>query len=163
MKRLRAVRVAVAIAGFAAIGIGVYQELVHVAPGYEGTIVSGWGGDLSHEEVLLVQLGALGVGGVVAGLRWRRLSALSVATGGVVLFYATRAVFRLFQSPKPLYREAPMQGGGFEGESVMFVVGAEPFLLAVGALSLIVAGLAPFTSRLSRRGGEGATPQPSRA
>jgi hypothetical protein len=29
--------VTMALAGFAAIGIGVYQGLVNVAPGYEGT------------------------------------------------------------------------------------------------------------------------------
>lgn len=159
----RVVPLALALAGFVAIGIGVFQGLVHVAPGYEGTIMSGWGGSLSHEEVLLVQLGAVGVGSVVAGLRWNRLSSLSVVMGGVVLFYAVRAVFNLFQAPNPLYREFSMHGAGFEGDTVMFVIGAEPFLLAVGGLLLIGAGLAPFTSRRFKRGGEETTPRPSRA
>ena len=163
MEHHRLVPVAMAIAGFAAIGIGVYQGLVHVAPGYEGTIMSGWDGSLSHEEVLLVQLGALGVGGVVAGLRWNRLSVLSVFVGSTVLFYAVRAVFDLFQSPRPLYREVSMQGAGFEGDSVMFVLGAEPFLLAIGGLLLIGAGLAPFTSRRFKQGGEETTPRRLRA
>ncbi|MFC7228700.1 hypothetical protein N0B31_14915 [Salinirubellus salinus] len=162
MEHGRLVPVAMAILGFAAIGIGVYQGLVHVAPGYEGTIMSGWDGSLSHEEVLLVQLGALGVGSVVAGLRWKRLSSLSFVMGSIVLFYAVRAVFNLFQSPRPLYREFSVQGAGFEGDTVMLVLGAEPFLLAAGGLLLIGAGLAPFTSRLSKRGSEGATPRPSR-
>lgn len=163
MEYQRFVPLAMAIAGFTAIGIGVYQGLVHVAPGYEGTIMSGWDGSLSHEEVLLVQLGALGVGSVVVGLRWKRLSSLSFVMGSIVLFYAVRAVFNLFQSSKPLYREFSMHGAGFEGDTVMFVLGAEPFLLAAGGLLLIGAGLVPFTSRLYKRSGEGTTPRPSRA
>jgi len=159
----RLVPVVIAIAGLAAIGIGVYQGLVHVAPGYEGTITSGWGGSPGHEEVLLVQLGAVGVGGVVAGLRWKRLSGLSSVVGSVVLFYAVRAVFGLVRSPRPLYEEFSVRGGGFEGDTVMFVLGAEPFLLAAGGLLLVGAGLAPFTSRHSNRGGEEATARPSRA
>ena len=158
----RFVPLVLAIAGFAAIGIGVYQGLVHVAPGYEGTIMSGWDGSLNHEEVLLVQLGALGVGSVIAGLRWKRLSSISAVMGGIVLFYAIRAVFTLVQSPRPLYREVSVQGAGFEGETIMFVLGAEPFLLAAGGLLLVGAGLAPFTSRLFTRGGEVATVRPSR-
>jgi F0F1-type ATP synthase assembly protein I len=163
MESNRFVPLAMAIAGFAAISIGVFQGLVHVAPGYEGTIMSGWDGRLNHEEVLLVQLGALGVGSVVAGLRWKRVSGLSFVMGGVVLFYAGRAVVNLFQSSRPLYREFTMQGAGFEGETVMFVLGVEPFLLAAGGLLLIGAGLTPFTSRLFKRGGEETTPRPSRA
>jgi hypothetical protein len=163
MEHHRLVPVAMAIAGLAAIGIGVYQGLVHVAPGYEGTIMSGWDGALSHEEVLLVQLGAFGVGSVVAGLRWKRLSILSIFVGSTVLFYAVRAVVDLFQSPRPLYGEVSVQGAGFEGDTVMFVLGAEPFLLVTGGLLLVGAGLAPFTSRLFKQGDEETTPQPSRA
>jgi len=161
MERHRLVPVAMAVAGFAAIAIGVYQGLVHVAPGYEGTIVSGWGGSLNHEELLLVQVGALGVGSVVAGRRWERLSGLSAVTGGIVLFYAFRAVFHLVQSPRPLYREFAVQGGGFEGDTVAFVLGAEPFLLAVGGLLLLAAGIEPFTDRIPGRGGDEGTPRPS--
>ncbi|QZP38285.1 hypothetical protein [Halobaculum magnesiiphilum] len=158
----RFVPLALAIAGFAAIGVGVYQGLVHVAPGYEGTIMSGWDGSLNHEEVLLVQLGALSVGSVVAGLRWKRLSHLSFVMGGIVLFYAVRAVFNLVQSPRPLYREFPVQGAGFDGDTVMLVLGAEPFLLAAGGLFLMAAGLASFTSRLYPGGGVVAILRPSR-
>jgi hypothetical protein len=125
--------------------------------------MSGWDGSLNHEELLLVQLGALGVGSVVAGLRWKRLSGLSFVMGGIVLFYAVRAVLNLFQSTRPLYREFSMQGAGFEGDTVMFILGAEPFLLVAGGLLLIGAGLAPFTSRLVKQGGEETTPQPSQA
>ena len=151
MQTRQLVPVAIALAGFAAIGIGVYQGLVHVAPGYEGTIMSGWDGGLSHEEVLLVQLGVLAVGSVVAGLRWKRLAIISVVMGGIVLFYAFRAVFTLLQSRQPLYREFSVQGAGFEGDTVMLVLGAEPFLLAAGGLLLMAAGIDPFNSRIFKR------------
>ena len=58
---------------------------------------------------------------MIAALRWKRLSVVPTAVGGIVLFYAVRAVFNLFQSPKPLYREFSVEGAGFEGETVMFV------------------------------------------
>ena len=161
METHRLVPLAMAVAGFAAIGIGVYQGLVHVAPGYEGTIMSGWDGSLNHEEVLLVQLGALGVGSVAAGLRRKRLSIVSVVMGSIVLFYAFRAVFNLFQSSRPLYREFSVQGAGFEGDTVMFVLGAEPFLLAAGGLLLVGAGIRASKLQISKRGSDEAAPQSS--
>ncbi|WP_255197951.1 hypothetical protein [Halorarius litoreus] len=162
MEKHRLIPMVMAVAGFAAIGIGVYQGLVHVAPGYEGTVISGWDGSLSHEEVLLVQLGAVGVGGLVAGLRWKRLSAVPFVIGSLVLFYALRAVFHLFQSPRPLYREFAIQGAGFEGDTVMFVLGAEPFLLAAGGLLLMGAGIKVFRLQQATRNGEEMVPQSSR-
>jgi hypothetical protein len=148
MENSRLVPIGMAIAGCAAIVIGVYQGLVHVAPGYEGTIVSGWGGGLNHEEVLLVQLGVVGVGGAVAALRWKRLASVPFAVGGIVLFYALRAVFSAFQSPaRPLYREFSPRAPGFEGETVMLILGAEPFLLAGGGLVLMGAGVAGWKLR----------------
>lgn len=148
MENRRVVPIGMAIAGCAAIVIGVYQGLIHVAPGYEGTITTGWGGDLNHEEVLLVQLGAVGVGGAVAALRWKRLASVPFAVGGIALLYALRAVFSAFQSPtRPLYREFSPRTPGFEGETVMLVLGAEPFLLAGGGLLLLGAGVAGWKSR----------------
>ncbi|MEF8856657.1 MAG: hypothetical protein V5A16_04480 [Haloplanus sp.] len=70
----RLVPVALAFAGLVAVVIGVHQELVHVAPGFEGTITTGWGGDLTHEERLLARLALVGgVGLLVAAgvVRWR--------------------------------------------------------------------------------------------
>lgn len=46
----------------------------------------------------------------------------------------------LFQS-RPLYREFSVQRAGFEGDTVMFVLGAESFLLAAGGLLLVGAGI----------------------
>ena len=116
--------------------IGIHQGLVHVAPGYEGTIVTGWGGKLNHEEVLLARLGAIGVGGTVAALRWKRLAVVPVAIGGVVLFYALRAILQKVLNV-PLYTETTT----FGGDPVVFVLGAEPFLLTVGGVLLVGAGI----------------------
>ncbi len=164
MKNRRLVPVGLAVVGCAVIVVGVYQGLIHVAPGYEGTIVSGWGGDLNHEEVLLVQLGAVGVGGAVAATRWKRVASVPLVTGGVVLFYALRAVVGLFLSPtRPLYREFSPPAPGFEGDPVVFVLGAEPFLLAAGGLLLVGAGVAGLSRRPSGQEGDGTTLLSSRA
>jgi len=72
MRSRRLVPVALALAGFAAVVIGIHQGLVHVAPGYEGTITTGWDGDPNHEERLLASLALLGVVGTAAARRWRR-------------------------------------------------------------------------------------------
>ena len=151
-----------AVAGCAAIGIGVYQGLVHVAPGYEGTITSGWDGELSHEEVLLAQFGVVGVGGAVAAVRWKRLASVPFVMGGVVLFYTLRAMFGWFQSPgRPLYREFSPRAPGFEGETVVFILGAEPFLLAAGGLLLMGAGIARVRLRTPGEEREEVTPPSS--
>jgi hypothetical protein len=152
-----------ALAGFVAIGVGVHQGLVHVAPGYEGTITSGWGGPLSHEEVLLVQLGAVGVAGALAGTRWRQLSVVPLLTGCLVVGYAVRAVVSLFQSPRPPYREVTIDGAGFGGEAVLFVLGAEPFLLVAGGLLLVGAGVETSRTRLSAGGTDETAPRSSQA
>ncbi|WP_135851981.1 hypothetical protein [Halorussus salinus] len=158
MKNRRLVPVGVAVVGCAAIVVGVYQGLIHVAPGYEGTIVSGWGGDLNHEELLLAQLGAVGVGGAVAATRWKRAATVPLVTGGIVLFYALRAVVGLFLSPtRPLYREFSPPAPGFEGETVVFVLGAEPFLLAAGGLLLAGSGIAGLRRRTPGEEGDGTT------
>ncbi|WP_248895362.1 hypothetical protein [Haloplanus halobius] len=69
MRTRRMVPVAAALAGLVAIVIGIHQGLVHVAPGSEGTIMTGWDGDLNHEERLLARLALVGVAGTVAALR----------------------------------------------------------------------------------------------
>lgn len=157
MKQRRYGPLLLGVLGCVAVVVGVYQGLVHVAPGYEGTIMSGWDGPLSHEEVLLAQLSVVGLGGVVAARRWRQLAGVPLAAGGIVLFYAFRAVVGLVQSPRPLYREFSPRGGGFAGEPVVFVLGAEPFLLVAGGLLLVGAGIAGLRWRT---GGEEA-PDPT--
>ena len=144
MRPQRAIPAVLALAGFVTIVVGVHQGLVHVAPGYEGTITTGWDGTLSHEEVLLARLGLVGVVGAGAALRWRRLAVVPAATGAVVLCYALRAVLHYARNPG-LY--APVTA--FGGESVRFVLGAEPFLLVAGGLFLVGAGVVGW-----RTGGE---------
>ena len=128
--------------GFAAIVFGIHQGLVHVAPGYEGTIMSGWDGNLNHEEVLLLLVGGVGIGGAIAARRWMHLASIPVVMGGIVLFSVFRAVLGQFRSPHSLYREYTLQPPGSEEYTVMIVLGAEPFLLAVGGLLLVGAGIA---------------------
>jgi hypothetical protein len=133
----RAVPVLLAVAGLAVTVIGVYQGLLHVAPGYEGTVMTGWDGELNHEERLLVGLAAVGVGGAAATRRWKRLAAVPVAMGGVVLFYALRATIQKVLNV-PLYTETTI----YSGDAVVFVLGAEPFLLVAAGLLLVGAGVA---------------------
>ncbi|MFC4449136.1 hypothetical protein [Halorussus aquaticus] len=164
MKTRRIVPVAMAVTGCLAVVIGVYQGLVHIAPGYEGTITSGWGGDLNHEEVLLVQLGAVGVVGTVGAARWKRLASVPVAMGSIVLFYPLRAVFHWFQSrSRPLYREFSPPAPSYEGETVVIILGAEPFLVAGGGLLLVGAGIAAWRLRTPGEEGDGVTPPSSQA
>jgi hypothetical protein len=136
---------ALAVAGVALTVVGVYQGLMHVAPGYEGTIMTGWGGDLNHEERLLVGLAVVGVGGAVATRWWKQFAAVSVAMGGVVLFYALRAVAHQVRNV-PLYTETTMYGG----DPVVFVLGAEPFLLVAAGLLLVGAGVAGWRRHADR-------------
>lgn len=162
METREIVPVMMAAVGCTAIVIGVYQGLVHVAPGYEGTIMTGWDGDLNHEEELLALLGAVSVGGSVAALRWRRLGSVPLVVGGIVLFCALRAIFSIFRSPNyPLYREFSPRAPGFEGETVMFILGAEPFLLIAGGLLLMGAGIKRLRLRTPNEGGSEVTSIPS--
>ena len=124
MRPLRPTPTTLALAGAAAIAVGVHQGLVHVAPGYGGSIVTGWGGPLSHEEVFLAGLGLVGVVGTVAARRRRRLAVTPAATGLVVLFYTFRAVLHYALEPG-LYVEVTTHG-----TPTRFVVGG---LLLVGA------------------------------
>jgi hypothetical protein len=158
MERNRWLPVALAVAGFAALVIGIFQGLIHVAPGYEGTIVSGWGGDLNHEERLLARLGGVGVVGAVATLRWKRLAVVPAAIGGVVLFYALRALAQKVLNV-PLYTETTT----FGGEPVMFVLGAEPFLLVGAGALFVAAGLTGWRYHTDRENrGRAPTSSPTR-
>jgi hypothetical protein len=137
----RLLPVVLAVVGCVTIVVGAYQGLVHVAPGYEGTIVSGWGRGLNHEERLLVRLGVLGVVGTAAARWWRYLAGVPILLGATVVFYAVRAVYGLVRGPRFLYREVQIHGAGFGDDPVVFVLGAEPFLLAAGGLLLVGAGI----------------------
>ena len=141
MKNNRLVPAVMAAIGFAAIVFGVHQGLAHVAPGYEGTITTGWDGDLNYEEVLLLLVGGVGIGGAIGARRWKYLASIPIVMGGVVLFSVFRAVLGQFRSPHSLYREYTLQPPGSEEYTVMIILGAEPFLLAVGGFLLMGAGI----------------------
>lgn len=137
-----------ALVGSLAVGFGVFQGLVHVAPGYEGTITTGWGGPLNHEERLLVAVALLGAVGSVAAERWRSLAVVPLLAGGIVGGWAVRAVAQ--QALRlPLYTETTL----YNGEPIRFVLGAEPFLLVVGGVLLVSAGITSY--RRGRRSGLG--------
>jgi hypothetical protein len=142
MRTRRLAPVVLAALGALAVAVGVHQDLLHVAPGYEGTITTGWDGPLSHEEVLLARLGLVGLVGAGAAFRWRRLAVVPAATGVVVLFYALRAVLHYARDPG-LYATVT----AFGGESVRFVLGAEPFLLVAGGALLVAAGALGWGTR----------------
>jgi hypothetical protein len=141
----RVTPIVLAVAGFVAVVIGVHQGLMHVAPGYEGTITTGWGGGLNHEERLLVGIGAVGLGGTVAARRWKRLAVVPVVIGGTVLFYAVRAVLWQVRNTR-LYTEVTT----YSGDPVVFVLGAEPFLLVTGGLFLVGAGIVSWRRRTNQ-------------
>jgi hypothetical protein len=153
MDRRNLLIVGLAAAGLLSILVGVHQSLVDVAPGFDGRIVTGWDRSLSHEERLLAGLGGLGAAGAFGATRWRRLAAVPVAAGSVVLLYTLRAVGQYALRPG-LYTEVRLH----DGTTTRFVLGAEPFLLVGGALLLVVAGVAGWqTHRREADGGESET------
>jgi hypothetical protein len=144
----RLVPVALAFAGLVAVVIGVHQELVHVAPGFEGTITTGWGGDRNHEERLLARLALVGGVGAVAASRWRRFAAVPVATGVAVLFYALRATLHYALDPG-LYVTVSAYGG-----PTGLVLGAEPVLLVGGGGLLVAADVVRWRAHPDRADGD---------
>jgi hypothetical protein len=150
MDRRNLLIVGMAAAGLLAIVVGVHQSLVDVAPGFDGRIVTGWDRGLSHEERLLAALGGLGAVSALGATRWRRLAAVPVAAGSVVLLFTLRAVGQYAMRPG-LYTDVRLH----DGSTTRFVLGAEPFLLAGGALLLVTAGIAGWRSdRCEVDGGE---------
>jgi hypothetical protein len=141
----RALRPAgVAVAGTLAVVIGIHAELLHVRPTASGTIETGWGGSLNHEETLLAALSLLGTVGALAASRWRRAALLPQAVGGVVLFYALRAVGIYLSDPLlEVYTGLPV----LDGTTGRAVFGAEPYLLILGGLLLIAGGVLGFHGR----------------
>ncbi|MFC6954860.1 hypothetical protein [Halorubellus litoreus] len=131
----------VAIAGTLAIVIGVHTELLTMRPGTAGTIETGWGGSLNHEEELLAGLSVVATSSAFAAIRWRRAALLAQAVGGVVLFYALRAVVGYsFDPTLGIYTGLPV----LDGTNGRVIFGAEPYLLVLGGLLLIVAGVLGF-------------------
>lgn len=150
MNRQDLVAVGLALVGFCAIVVGIHQDLVQVAPGYPGLIETGWDGSLSHEERLLAQLAALGVGGTIATIRWRSAAVLPLAVGVVELFYSIRAVISYAREPG-LYTEVTL----YDGTVTRFVLGAEPSLLVLGGLLVLGAGIVGWRAHGNRSDASG--------
>ncbi|QLG62117.1 hypothetical protein [Halorarum salinum] len=154
------VPVVLAIAGYAAIVVGIHQGVLHVAPGYQGTINAG-GEVLGRREWLLTGTGVIGIGGAAVSLRRKRLSIVPAAVGGAVLFEACRTMIIAARSlPYPLYTETTYR---FSGEPIMFVFGAEPFLLVAGGGLLVGAGIVGLRGRRNRESGDETSSPSSRA
>lgn len=156
MRRKPLLTVALAAVGLGAIVVGIHQELLHLVP--NGTITTGWGRSLNHEEILLARLGVLGLVGAVAATRWRYATVAPVATGLVVIFYPVRAVVHYARDPG-LYTEVTASGGG----TVRYVLGAEPFLLVAGGLLLVSAGVVGWRTHDAGDDTTPTTPEPSSA
>ena len=146
------------LAGFVAVVVGVQQGVLHVAPGYGGTINA-------SEEVfgrrkwLLAGVGAVGVVGASLSSRRKRLSAVPIAVGGVVLLEAFRTtVLAATSLDYPLFTETAYRRSG---EPVMFVLGAEPLLLAAGGVLLVGAGIVGLRAHGNRENDEEMSPSPS--
>lgn len=131
-----------ALAGFAAVALGVLQEGLHVAPGFEARIETGWGGPLNHEEILLRRIAAFGAAASLAAVRWRRIGAATAVSGIAVLYYPVRAIIE-WNSELPLYTT----GTTYDGRAIRFVLGAEPFLLLAGGALLVTAGVVSLGPR----------------
>lgn len=147
MRDSPAVPIILASAGFAAIVVGVHQGVLHVAPGYQGTINAG-GEVLGRRDWLLAGIGAVGIGGATVSLRRKRLSVVPVAVGGIVLFEAFRTMFIAAHSlPYPIYTETTYRRSD---DPVMFIFGAEPFLLVAAGVLLVGAGIVGLRGRRSQ-------------
>nr|WP_233340497.1 hypothetical protein [Haloprofundus sp. MHR1] len=146
------------IAGFVTVVVGVHQGIFHVAPGYQGTINAG-GEALNREEWLLVGVGAVGVVGAALSVRRKRLSVVPVVGGGIVLFEAFRTTIVAWSTlPYPLFTETTYRSSG---EPVMFILGAEPFMLIAGGVLLVGAGIAGIRGYTDRENGNEMSSPPS--
>ena len=160
MRDSPAVPIILASAGFAAIVVGVHQGVLHVAPGYQGTINAG-GGVLGRREWLLAGMGAVGIVGATVSLRWKRLSVVPMAVGGVVLFEAFRTmIIAAHGLPYPIYTETAYR---LSDDPVMFIFGAEPFLLVAGGVLLVSAGIVGLRGRRNRENDETSSPSSTAA
>ena len=143
--------VVIAVAGFAAIVVGIHQGVLHVAPGYQGVIDTG-GEALDRRGWVLAGLGVAGIAGAAISVRRQRLAVLPVAVGGAVLVEAVRTIVLVASTlPYALYTETTYRS---TGEPVMFVLGAEPFLLVAGGVLLVGAGIVGLRGQRERNGGD---------
>lgn len=139
------------MAGFVAVIVGVQQGVLHVAPGYQGTINAS-AEAFGRRKWLLAGLCVVGVAGAVVSIRRKRLAVVPVAVGGVLVFEAVRTtVLAATGLPYPLFAETTYRRSG---EPVMFILGAEPFLLVAGGVLFVGAGIVRLREHRNREVGD---------
>ncbi|MFC6974772.1 hypothetical protein ACFQL1_08900 [Halomicroarcula sp. GCM10025709] len=148
MDRARFLPVGLAAAGLLTVLVGIHTELLHARPMYEFTIDTRWGRSpgqprllhsLNHEERLLARLSGVGLVGAALATRWRQAAAIPALIGGIVLFYPIRAVLHHLGDPASGIYTGVLPIGDPAGR---IVFGAEPYLLVLGGLLLVAAGVA---------------------
>ncbi|WP_324760046.1 hypothetical protein [Haloarcula montana] len=148
MNRTRLLPVGLAAAGLVTVLVGIHTELLHARSMYDFTITTGWGRvpgqprllhSLNHEERLLAQLAGVGLVGSILAMRWRQAAAIPVLMGGVVLFYPVRTVLHYLGDPRTGVYTGVVPVGDPTGRVVF---GAEPYLLVLGGVLLLAAGVA---------------------
>lgn len=160
MNRNAVIPTALAVAGFAAIVVGITQGVLQVAPGYHGTINAGAEG-FNRRDWLLAGMGVVGIVGAIVSLRRKSLSTVPVTVGGVVLFEAFRTMILAARGLHyPLYTQTTYRRSG---DPVKFVFGAEPFLLVAGGVLLVGAGIVVLRGRGDRESGDEMPPSPRAA
>lgn len=139
-----ALAVLLALVATAAILLGARSELVTLRPTYDGSlraVQAGAGVRVGHGERFLAQLGGLGTVGALLSARWRRAGLVTQLCGGAVLLFAGLAVLHQYRA-FDLYTGIRFLGGS----SGAVVLGATPYLFALGGVLLVTAGVAGYRS-----------------
>jgi len=128
------VPVALSVAALVTILVGVHTDSLHVEQMYDYTVTTGWDGALNYQEREMIELAAIGVLGTLGALRWRRVAAGAIVAGALVLVYPVRFFTR---GSRSVTGEMVV----FGGETIELYYGAEPYLLVLGGLLLVLAGV----------------------
>ena len=137
MDRRTILPVGLAFVGLVTVLVGLHQDLLTVRAAYDGTVTTGWGRDLNHTERKLGLLATVALPVAAAAARYRYAGYLVQAAGAAVTWAALSASVHWLLDPV-VYSGLPVAGG----TSGAFVLGAEPYLLLVGGLLLVAAGVA---------------------
>ena len=139
-----ALAVLLALVAVAAVLLGSRFELVALRPAYDGplrAVEAGAGARVGHEERFLVQLAGLGCVAALLSARWRRAGLVTQLCGGAVLLSA--GLDALYQ-----YEAFDLYAGVrlLDGASGAVVLGAAPYLFALGGILLVTAGAVGYRS-----------------
>lgn len=140
MNRRTLLPAVLALAGTIAVVVGIHSQLLLFRPGVTGTIETGWGGSLNHQEILLARLSLLGAAGTVLAYRWRPVALLPVAVGSAVIFASLRAASHYLFRPTAditFFLGIPP----YVGVTDEIILGPQPYSLVLGGALLISAGI----------------------